>query len=115
QMPDARGLLAGTAVVPGAGMRTPIAYALGTVAALLSVAGCERDPRPSTFTSAAIPGAGGRGAEDAANGAGPAAQPRAVEEADIVKTDGAGHLYVVNAYRGLLIMDVSNPDAPQLL
>ena len=40
---------------------------------------------------------------------------RQVEEADVIKADGAGHLYVVNPFRGLQILDVSNPDAPRLV
>jgi uncharacterized secreted protein with C-terminal beta-propeller domain len=83
----------------------------------LVAAGCStQDARRSTFTSASLPYGGGRTADDAA---GPAAAsggtPRTVEEADIIKSDNAGHLYAVNAYRGLEIIDVSNPDAPALV
>ncbi|MFH1811771.1 MAG: beta-propeller domain-containing protein [Pseudomonadota bacterium] len=44
----------------------------------------------------------------------PEAEPdpsRAIVEADIYKLDG-DYLYVLNAYRGLVIFDLSNPDAP---
>ncbi|HVP13434.1 MAG TPA: beta-propeller domain-containing protein [Phycisphaerae bacterium] len=39
---------------------------------------------------------------------------RDIEEADIVKIVG-DKLYALNAYKGLLIVDVTNPDAPTLL
>ncbi|HUN81777.1 MAG TPA: beta-propeller domain-containing protein [Phycisphaerae bacterium] len=39
---------------------------------------------------------------------------REVEEADIIKID-SGKLFALNRYKGLLIIDVSNPDTPTLL
>ncbi len=58
------------------------------------------------------------GAPSAAGEAGrtyePEAEPdpsRAIVEADIYKVDG-DYLYVLNAYRGLVIFDLSNPDRP---
>src|SRR5438105_3720355 len=81
---------------------------LGSVALL---AGCNlnvsTENRPSSFTSAPLPG-GGLSRADAAGApaAGNATTTRTVEEADIVKEDGAGHVYVVNPYRGLVILDV---------
>ncbi len=63
---------------------------------------------------AATAGAGGV-ADAAAGGTTPAAAPtREVEEADVYALDG-GTLYVLNAYRGLQIVDVANPAAPRLL
>ena len=58
-------------------------------------------------------------AAGAAENAPPEAMPepdptREVVEADIFKLDG-DHLYVMNAYRGLLILDVTDPDAPHAL
>jgi hypothetical protein len=66
------------------------------------------------------PGRGGTlsaGAQDAApNAAGTAsATPtRTVEETDLYRLEG-DRLYYLNAYRGLMVFDVSNVDAPKLL
>lgn len=38
-------------------------------------------------------------------------EERSVEEADILVQDG-NYLYVLNMYRGLMVLDVSNPDKP---
>ena len=43
-----------------------------------------------------------------------AATPRTVEETDLYRLEG-DRLYYLNAYRGLMVFDVSNVDAPQLL
>jgi uncharacterized secreted protein with C-terminal beta-propeller domain len=43
-----------------------------------------------------------------------AAPPREVEEADIVKLVGDTY-FILNPYRGLIIVDVSNPDEPDIL
>jgi hypothetical protein len=43
-----------------------------------------------------------------------AAPPRDVEEADIVKLVGDTY-FILNPYRGLIIVDVSNPDEPDIL
>lgn len=64
-----------------------------------------------------VPGAAP--APDAAPGAGGAAEAvdqvvRDIEEADVVKIVG-DRLYVLNRYKGLLIIDVSDPDSPLLL
>lgn len=40
--------------------------------------------------------------------------PRDIEEADIIKLED-DTLYVLNTYRGLMIIDVSNPDEPELI
>ena len=47
-------------------------------------------------------------------GGGSTASPRTVQETDIYQIDG-NRLYVLNTYRGLLIFDISNPDAPVLV
>jgi hypothetical protein len=44
----------------------------------------------------------------------PAGPPRLIEEGDIVKLVGKT-LYVLNQYRGVQVIDLSNPDAPVLL
>ena len=51
------------------------------------------------------------GEEDA--GAGDQGAEREVEEADIVKVMG-DHLYILNPYRGLMVVDLSDPDHPVL-
>ncbi len=96
---------------------------------LLSPTACETDvlvpdyahePQPgdTSFVSA-IPG----GADRLADNADPTAsedtgretgENREIEEADIVRLDG-NTLYVLNAYRGLEIIDVTNADAPSIL
>ena len=43
-----------------------------------------------------------------------AAAPRTVEETDLYRLDG-DRLYYLNGYRGLLVFDVSNVDAPRLI
>jgi len=99
--------------------------------AILSVAasfgGCRERPAPTphprgadSFTSPA-PGAGAPptradlpptpGPTTAGGGAG---APRTVEEADVYKLSGST-LYVLNAYRGLQILDLSDLSAPRLL
>ncbi len=59
--------------------------------------------------SAAVGSAPESGASDASSTA-----PRAVEETDLYRLEG-DRLYYLNAYRGLMVFDVSNVDAPQLL
>ena len=81
------------------------------------------DPGDSDFISAAPGGGGAYGAtadsstEGGRNEA-PAAQEttpeREIEEADIVKLDG-NLLYALNSYRGLYIIDMADPDAPEIL
>lgn len=69
------------------------------------------------FTSAAVGGAAGSGTgnkeSDAAapSSGGTGATPRTVEEGDVYKVVG-DQLYVLNMYRGLQIVDVTNPDLP---
>lgn len=60
--------------------------------------------------------AGGAGGAPAAGGtaSGGAGQARAVEETDVYRLDG-DRLYVLDAYRGLLVFDVSDADQPRLL
>ena len=81
------------------------------------------DPGDSDFISAAPGGGGAYGAaEDSSTEGGrneaPAAQEttpeREIEEADIVKLDG-NLLYALNSYRGLYIIDMADPDDPEIL
>lgn len=101
---------------------------------ILTLAACgQRDPgttpvdqppgtRPDGQTSfeSAVPGdaannadrtASGPESDAAAPGAGEAAAERQVEEADIVRKDG-NSLYILNPYRGLLVVDITDPDNP---
>src|SRR6478735_8079031 len=59
--------------------------------------------------AAAAPGASSDGAS-----AGTTPAPRTVEETDLYRLDG-DRLFYLNAYRGLMVFDVSNVDAPKLL
>lgn len=43
-----------------------------------------------------------------------ASQPRSVQETDLYRLDG-NRLYYLNAYRGLMVFDVTNVDQPKLL
>jgi len=106
-------------------MTSPIARAAAL--SLLALAACSRSPGDAglhpvgaTRFESAAPAAGGQRLDLTAGGsgtvpvaapAGPA--PRAVEEADIYRRDGA-LLYVLNAYRGLQVVDLADPAAPRL-
>ncbi len=73
--------------------------------------------RGGNFGGAASDGAGG-GAPNAGPTGGKgqtgASQMRTVEETDIYRLDG-NRLYYLNSYRGLMVFDVTNVDAPKLL
>lgn len=56
--------------------------------------------------------AGEKASEEASQGAG--GTPREVEEADIVKVEG-NYMYVLNPYRGLIIIDISKPAEAKVL
>src|SRR4051812_19091411 len=114
-------------------------WASGTLVSIasLAVAGCAGSSAPaqsrelgqSEFSSVS-PGSSangrGNGGLDAAANPGDSAsaategadkgtgQPRTVEETDLYRLDG-DRLYYLNAYRGLMVFDVSNVDAPRLL
>ncbi|MEO8899971.1 MAG: beta-propeller domain-containing protein [Polyangiaceae bacterium] len=62
-------------------------------------------------TEAAAPSASGPGKNSDASAT---STPRIVEETDLYRLEG-DRLYYLNAYRGLMVFDVSNVDAPQLL
>src|SRR5262245_9918141 len=100
-----------------------------SLSALLLVAACTGDgsPQPgdTSFTSSPPPAGGAQGesvggvkdtsgAPPATPGATASAAPRAVEETDIYRLDG-NRLYFLNAYRGLMVFDVTNVDRPRLL
>jgi hypothetical protein len=90
------------------------AILLAGLAALLGGAACNTNPAGQTGS--------GDGFTPLAQPAGPFGLPagaapevaRDIEEADIVKVVD-GRLYALNRYKGLLIIDVANPDAPALL
>jgi len=77
-------------------------------------------PLGATIFESAAPSAGGQRLDAAPLAgspvptAGPAASaPRAVEEADVYQRSGS-LLYVLNAYRGLQVLDLADPSAPRL-
>lgn len=84
-------------------------------AALLTLTGCD-SRQLNSLTGAGAPLGDGVAPAAAPGFASPEAQQvaRDIEEADIVKIVD-GKLYALNRYRGLLIVDVQNPDAPVLL
>ena len=104
--------------------------------AALAVAACAKSRTPpagvpppdanqpnrgqSSFKSANKTSSGAKDAAGAAGGTATpgtsnAGAPRTVEEADIDKLDPAtGRLYALNSWRGLMVIDVSNPDAPSV-
>jgi uncharacterized secreted protein with C-terminal beta-propeller domain len=80
----------------------------------------EFSDRQSEFFSADVGNARGNWLmdEDAVGAGAPAPEAqdsavREIEEADIVEIDGT-NLYILNAYRGLAVCDVSSPDNPSI-
>lgn len=114
-------------------LRLSTSLTLLALSAGLSLAGCTTgdDPSPSPEpTPTATPAAGGDFASAVNNPGGATGQPdeapsegdnsgddgggeRTVEEADILAQDG-NNLYVLNMYRGLMVLDVTNPDKPRV-
>ena len=111
-------------------MRLASVLTLATAVALPLAASCsggdkDRSPGQTSFISAPFPnggagdtnapgaGEGGAGAGSGGGGAAPASG-RQVEETDLYRLDGT-RLYYLNAYRGLMVFDVTNADAPKLL
>jgi len=88
----------------------------------------DRVPGQTSFESAPPAGNTGSGASASAGGAGDSAAPpkaggtetsasapaRQVEETDLYRLDG-DRLYYLNAYRGLMVFDVSNVDQPRMI
>lgn len=78
----------------------------------------DRSAAMSSAESAGSSGGGANAAAPASDGASKdsssSGSPRSVEETDIYRLDG-NRLYFLNAYRGLMIFDVSNPDSPTFL
>ena len=115
--------------------RVPLtAYTLGSLAALAGCSGAGNRGSQSRITGqtefdSVQPGSTGRQAGGGLNSApespaaaapatdatsGGAATARTVEETDLYRLDG-DRLFYLNAYRGLMVFDVSNVDAPRLL
>lgn len=70
--------------------------------------------RQSEFWSAEVSiGTGNFFTEDVASPSGQSEAKREIEEADIVEIDGT-NLYILNAYRGFAVCDVSLPDQPSI-
>ncbi|HEY8073890.1 MAG TPA: beta-propeller domain-containing protein [Labilithrix sp.] len=90
--------------------------------------GTDREEGQTDYTSAPPAGQGGGGSSSGgAGGAAPTANAgdksasptfapdqRSIAETDIYRLDG-NRLYYLNAYRGLMVFDVTNVDAPVLL
>jgi hypothetical protein len=103
--------------------RAPVSLAVSMV---LAAAGCRgsggsHEVGATSFESPPPGGASAGGGVAAAGAAAPAAPgvssaapARTIEEADIYKRVG-GTLYVLNAYRGLQIVDLADASAPRLL
>lgn len=109
-------------------MRVSVSLAL-----VASLVGCSSDQDRSvgqtSFESAPPNGSSGgpvktAGGDSAGSGAppspmppgagAPSPTPRTVEETDLYRLDG-NRLYYLNSYRGLMVFDVTVPDAPRLL
>lgn len=98
---------------------------LVVLATLAACGGSARDRAPGqTLFESAPPGGGGGGVSNGdAGGAGggsapvptaPTSSSRTVQETDLYRLEG-NRLYYLNAYRGLMVFDVTNPDQPALL
>lgn len=74
------------------------------------------DQRTSVDLGGAPPeaAAGDAATNDSAGAQSPGNGTRTVEETDLYRVDG-DRLYFLNAYRGLMVFDISNIDAPKLL
>lgn len=79
------------------------------------IGGCDTQTLTRTTPTSEFGAPAGNLAPQADSAAGAAgAVAREIEEADIVKLDG-NKLYALNRHKGLIIIDVSNPDAPAIL
>jgi hypothetical protein len=89
--------------------------AVACLALLVHVEGCgTAPPGQSAATDFSQAPAAAPAADQALVEEGGGQTARDIEEADIVKIVG-DKLYALNQYKGLLIVDVGNPDAPALL
>ena len=90
------------------------------LAGAVSTTGCDTAPLAGragpggSAVPADLEGPAAMPLEDAAVGDAGGGIARAIEEADIVKIEG-DKLYALNRFKGLLIIDVADPDAPTLL
>ena len=106
---------------------------IASTLALLAAAGCSASGKTSSATGVPLPGAtsfvsqspgfsGGRGAlTDSAGGTGGApasastgSSSRTIQESDLYAVSG-NMLYVLNTFRGLMIVDMTDLAAPQLV
>jgi len=97
---DGRAETAGDAVPPPAG---PTATAPATAA-----------PVPAAGNPGVTPGAAPQQPRDAAGNTASSAAMREIVEADVVQAQG-DVLYVLNRYRGLVLIDMSQPDSPYVI
>lgn len=110
------------------------AWALGSLAVIAGCSGTDTHPQQTRLAGqsefeSVQPSSGSRnggglasgpgalpatpGVNDSESGAG-GVTPRKVEETDLYRLDG-DRLFYLNAYRGLMVFDVSNVDAPRLI
>ncbi|HEY0195649.1 MAG TPA: beta-propeller domain-containing protein [Kofleriaceae bacterium] len=104
----------------------PFLFLAAAVAAACGDGGDRDRAVGQTSFESAPPGGGTRNGGGADSGAGdaeggvpsptnPTSSPtRTVEETDLYRLEG-NRLYYLNSYRGLMVFDVTNPDAPALL
>ncbi|MGC4093378.1 MAG: beta-propeller domain-containing protein [Polyangiaceae bacterium] len=74
----------------------------------------QSNGRGLTEGAADAAGSAGGSASSAPSNGNSSATPRVVEETDLYRLEG-DRLYYLNVYRGLMVFDVSNVDAPRLL
>lgn len=90
------------------------------VQAVITIVGCMAVALGSGCNTSVPLGAGfgnqptRQDANSPAPGAGSEQIARDIEEADVVKVAGS-HIYVLNPYKGLIIVNASNPDAPAVV
>ncbi|MFH1420321.1 MAG: beta-propeller domain-containing protein [Planctomycetota bacterium] len=92
-----------------------LAALVACIALLAAGPGCQSSPLGGQNAPAGYAAPGAAPLADEATGASRQEQlARDVEEADIVKIVG-DTLYALNRFKGLLVVDVANPDAPALV
>lgn len=89
-------------------------FAVAASAALWGSGGCETNPTGNNGQQMSGPAGSAFPSVDMNTESAAADVARAIEEADVVKVV-ANKAYILNRYKGLIILDVSNPDAPVML
>jgi hypothetical protein len=104
--------------------KTPILYSLLAMASIIFVGGCEKPvgkrygpPVPKTSTDLEVPETWKDRAISflsATPSTDRDGEERDIEEADIINHQG-DHLFILNAYRGFQVLNVADPDEPELV